>query len=195
MAVPWFVPIFRLITEARLIPDRRHHFGGEMLNDLQHLLHACGAVVERQLLDTDVRATADVILRTPSSRVRSDTSRALPQRYDDLLLPVHSAYVFSRLQDRKKALYHLTLRLYCKLHAGSMRVWGVTTVLLRAAVEYAEQQGAKMVEGYPIEAKTPRIPAVFAWTGLASAFRQAGFVEVQRRSDTRPIMRYVITDR
>jgi GNAT superfamily N-acetyltransferase len=71
---------------------------------------------------------------------------------------------------------------------------GVTTVLLRAAVEYARQYGARLVEGYPIEPKTPRIPAVFAWTGLASVFRQAGFVEVKRRSDTRPVMRYVIMD-
>jgi hypothetical protein len=32
----------------------------------------------------------------------------------------------------------------------------------------------------------------FAWTGLASAFQQAGFKEVLRRSETRPIMRYYI---
>jgi GNAT superfamily N-acetyltransferase len=69
---------------------------------------------------------------------------------------------------------------------------GVTVVLLRAAVDYARQHGARIIEGYPIEPKNPRMPAVFAWTGLASAFRQAGFVEVQRRSDTRPIMRYVV---
>jgi len=34
----------------------------------------------------------------------------------------------------------------------------------------------------------------FIYTGSASAFRQAGFVEVLRRSDTRPIMRYAIRD-
>jgi GNAT superfamily N-acetyltransferase len=72
---------------------------------------------------------------------------------------------------------------------------GVTTVLLQAAVEYAREHGARIVEGYPIEPKTPRIPTVFAWTGLASAFQQAGFVEVERRSDTRPVMRYMIIDR
>jgi GNAT superfamily N-acetyltransferase len=32
----------------------------------------------------------------------------------------------------------------------------------------------------------------FVWTGLASAFRKAGFEEVARRSDTRPIMRFTI---
>jgi hypothetical protein len=48
MAVPWFVPIFRLVTEARLISDRRHHFGGEMFNAPRHLLDSSGALVERQ---------------------------------------------------------------------------------------------------------------------------------------------------
>ncbi len=69
---------------------------------------------------------------------------------------------------------------------------GVTTVLLRAAIEHAKQRGAHIIEGYPIEPKASRTPDVFAYTGLASSFRQAGFVEVLRRSETRPIMRYVI---
>jgi hypothetical protein len=38
------------------------------------------------------------------------------------------------------------------------------------------------------------MPDVFAWTGLASTFRQVGFVEVLRRSKTRPIMRYTLSD-
>jgi hypothetical protein len=59
-------------------------------------------------------------------------------------------------------------------------------------VGYAVRHGARIVEGYPVDPKTPRIPAAFAWTGLASAFRQAGFVEVLRRSETRPIMRYTV---
>jgi hypothetical protein len=33
------------------------------------------------------------------------------------------------------------------------------------------------------------MPDVFAWTGVASAFLKAGFVECGRRSETRPIMR------
>ncbi len=36
------------------------------------------------------------------------------------------------------------------------------------------------------------IPDAFAWTGTAAAFRRAGFVEVLRRSATRPIMRFVV---
>jgi GNAT superfamily N-acetyltransferase len=66
---------------------------------------------------------------------------------------------------------------------------GATVKLLQAAVEYARKQGARIVEGYPIEPRKGSIPEVFAWTGLASAFRQAGFTEVVRRTRIRPIMR------
>jgi GNAT superfamily N-acetyltransferase len=66
---------------------------------------------------------------------------------------------------------------------------GVTVPLLRAAVDHVGRKGGRVVEGYPIEPKKGDIPAVFAWTGLASAFRKAGFKEVARRSATRPIMR------
>jgi hypothetical protein len=63
---------------------------------------------------------------------------------------------------------------------------------LRAAIEYVKQQGGKIVEGYPVEPKKDRMPEVFAFTGLASAFKKAGFVECLRRSETRPIMRFYI---
>ncbi len=70
---------------------------------------------------------------------------------------------------------------------------GVTVHLLRAAVEFAHQRGARIVEGYPVEPQ--RIATDDAvYTGLASTFRKAGFVEVARRSDTRPIMRFLISD-
>jgi GNAT superfamily N-acetyltransferase len=69
---------------------------------------------------------------------------------------------------------------------------GLTVELLRAAVDYARQHGARMVEGYPVEPKKEKAPDVFVYTGLASAFLKAGFVEVLRRSETRPIMRYEI---
>jgi len=80
----------------------------------------------------------------------------------------------------------------CFFVAKPFRRKGVTVKLLKAAVEYAKKRGAKIVEGYPIEPKKGKMPDVFANTGLASAFRQAGFVEVLRRSETRPIMRYLV---
>jgi GNAT superfamily N-acetyltransferase len=69
---------------------------------------------------------------------------------------------------------------------------GLTIVLLKAAVDHVAKQGGKAVEGYPIEPKTEKAPPVFMYTGAVSAFRQAGFVEITRRSETRPIMRYYV---
>jgi GNAT superfamily N-acetyltransferase len=68
----------------------------------------------------------------------------------------------------------------------------VSLELIKAAVEYVKKQGGKIVEGYPVEPKKERMPEVFAYYGLASAFRKAGFSECERRSETRPIMRYYI---
>lgn len=83
----------------------------------------------------------------------------------------------------------------CFFVAKPFRHKGITIKLLRASVEYAKKQGARIVEGYPVEPKKPWMPDVFAWTGFASAFRKVGFMEVLRRSETRPIMRYFIKER
>lgn len=81
----------------------------------------------------------------------------------------------------------------CFFVAKAWRKRGVTTALLRAAVNYAKSRGGAIIEGYPVEPSKSRIPDVFAFHGVASAFKAAGFAEVARRSPTRPIMRYVIT--
>jgi GNAT superfamily N-acetyltransferase len=83
----------------------------------------------------------------------------------------------------------------CFFIAKTLRRKGVTIALLKAAIEYAKKHGAKIVEGYPVDPRKGITPDVFAYTGLASAFRQAGFVEVLRRSETRPIMRYFVKKR
>jgi GNAT superfamily N-acetyltransferase len=70
---------------------------------------------------------------------------------------------------------------------------GLTVALLRAAVDFVTGQGGKVVEGYPVEPQDGKKTApVFVYTGLASAFKQAGFVEAGRRSERRPIMRCYI---
>lgn len=71
---------------------------------------------------------------------------------------------------------------------------GLSGALLQAAIEYARQQGGTVVEGYPVVPKKEEVPTIFAFTGFVSTFEQAGFVEVERRSETRPIMRYYVED-
>lgn len=81
----------------------------------------------------------------------------------------------------------------CFFVAKQARHQGLTVELLHAAVDYVRAQGGEIVEGYPTETKK-NMPAPFIYTGTASAFQKAGFVEVARRSETRPIMRYFIGD-
>ncbi len=66
---------------------------------------------------------------------------------------------------------------------------GISRVLIRGAVDLAREHGATIVESYPVEPKKKPMPVVFAFTGLASAFRREGFREVARHSETRPILR------
>ena len=68
---------------------------------------------------------------------------------------------------------------------------GITVELLKAAVDYAESQGGKIVEGYPVDAEDEK-PAPFVFTGTAAAFVHAGFKEVARNSPTRPIFRFLL---
>ncbi len=73
------------------------------------------------------------------------------------------------------------------------RQQGLSTELLKGAIDFAKKKGAKILEGYPVVPYSEKIPAAFAWTGFSSAFEKAGFHEVARRSKNRPIMRYVIS--
>jgi len=82
----------------------------------------------------------------------------------------------------------------CFFISKAFRRKGISVELLKVAVNYAIEQGAKIVEGYPVEPRKNRTPDPFAFTGLASAFRKVGFVEIIRRSETRPIMRYMIRE-
>lgn len=77
----------------------------------------------------------------------------------------------------------------CHFVAKDWRRRGVLRALIEGAVAWAAGHGAEIVEAYPVEPKKDEVPPVFAYTGIASAYRKAGFREVARRSETRPIMR------
>ena len=80
----------------------------------------------------------------------------------------------------------------CLFVLDSHRRQGLSVSLLQEAAAFAARQGARIVEGYPVQPTMERTPDPFIWTGTPSAFLGAGFKEVLRRSKTRPIMRYVI---
>jgi GNAT superfamily N-acetyltransferase len=67
---------------------------------------------------------------------------------------------------------------------------GYSVEMLKGVISCAKERGVEILEAYPHEPKKKNMPPVFAWTGISSAFLSAGFEEVIRRSETRPIMRY-----
>lgn len=60
--------------------------------------------------------------------------------------------------------------------------------LIRAAVEHARERGALIVEAYPLDLDR-NAHAGELYVGTFRAFVDEGFVEVARRSPTRPIVR------
>ena len=66
---------------------------------------------------------------------------------------------------------------------------GLAAALLEAAVDYAADQGASAVEGYPKDTAGSTRHANEMFVGSMSMFADAGFEEVARRSPQRPIMR------
>jgi GNAT superfamily N-acetyltransferase len=77
----------------------------------------------------------------------------------------------------------------CLFIARPFRRKGLSVSLLKAAVRFVADQGGKIVEGYPALAKTAAVSPTFAWTGVLEAFLKAGFEEMPRWSESRPIVR------
>jgi GNAT superfamily N-acetyltransferase len=80
----------------------------------------------------------------------------------------------------------------CFFVTRAARGRGITVKLLRAACAWAAARGARIIEGYPVDTRGQRYPATFAFHGTVETFERAGFREVARRSDTRPIMRRAV---
>jgi GNAT superfamily N-acetyltransferase len=79
----------------------------------------------------------------------------------------------------------------CFYVAKDFRGRGLMRDLLTAAINWAGRHGARIVEAYPVESGS-KLPDSSIYTGAVPVFRAAGFVEVLRRSERRPIMRKTI---
>jgi GNAT superfamily N-acetyltransferase len=79
----------------------------------------------------------------------------------------------------------------CFFVDASMRGKGVADALLAAAVQWAPEQGATLLEAYPCD-KPARVSDESMWFGSKSMFDRAGFVEVARRKPMRPVVRKAV---
>lgn len=78
----------------------------------------------------------------------------------------------------------------CFYVARHFRGRGLMGELLTAAINWAGRHGARIVEAYPLEPKSNlHDSSIYS---VVPVFREAGFVEVLRRSERQPIMRKTI---
>ena len=80
----------------------------------------------------------------------------------------------------------------CFYVASLYRRKGVSEQLLQAARGWAAEQGASIVEAYPVDPQDAALGAGQIYPGVAGTFRKLGFTEVARRHPARPIMRYYL---
>jgi GNAT superfamily N-acetyltransferase len=79
----------------------------------------------------------------------------------------------------------------CFVTRAGCRRQGIARALLAGAVDWARQNGARVLDACPVDAGAPR-PPISLYHGVASTFRRAGFREVARRRPDRPLMRLVL---
>ena len=65
---------------------------------------------------------------------------------------------------------------------------GLNTRLLEAAVAFAQEHGARIVEGYPIDVSSGRKSSNGLFRGVLSVFESAGFREIARPKPDRAIV-------
>ena len=82
----------------------------------------------------------------------------------------------------------------CFFVAKQHREKALTHALISASLKYAKENGARVVEAYPLDKQPSNHTAGEAYTGYATTFQKEGFKEVIRRSSIRPIMRYYFED-
>jgi GNAT superfamily N-acetyltransferase len=106
--------------------------------------------------------------------------------------PRENFSVLERSRILKKVDEQPVWSIVCFFIPKQYRRRGISLQLIKAAMEYAVEQGAKVIEAYPHEPAKGGMPDVFANAGILSAFMKAGFKEVARRSGKRPIVRYYV---
>lgn len=82
----------------------------------------------------------------------------------------------------------------CFFIARPYRRKGISFELIKGAISFCKAAGVKIIESYPVVPYREKIPDPFAWTGIPSVFEKAGFVVAERRSPSKPVMRYYLSE-
>lgn len=104
----------------------------------------------------------------------------------DKYIRLENSKVFKRIDD--EPVYSIT----CLYISKTNRRQGISTELIKAAINYCKLNDAEIVEAYPVVPYDEKVPDAFLWTGIPSSFLEAGFKIAERRSKWKLMMRYYI---
>lgn len=107
---------------------------------------------------------------------------------------------FPRVNDNRALTKVLTVDpgawwVTCFAVNNSHRRSGIGSTLLEAAVLFAREHGATVVEGHPVDVtalRAARVGGSSIFTGTMAMFSNAGFTEVGRTFPSRPVMRLLV---
>lgn len=67
---------------------------------------------------------------------------------------------------------------------------GLSVALLKGVINYARKNKIGIIEAYPTIPTVEKLPDSFVWIGLYKSFDRAGFEIVDRKSKSRPMVRF-----
>lgn len=100
------------------------------------------------------------------------------------LIRLKSSRLFKNLNETKT-----TWSITCLFIHKDYRNKGLSSEIISAATEYAFENGASVIEAYPIIPKNSAMAPAFAWVGFVNSFKRADFKKIIQVSESRLVMR------
>ena len=106
------------------------------------------------------------------------------------IAPREETAVLDRSRTLKRVDDQPAWAITCLFISKPYRRQGMTELLIQAALEHAQLNGARIVEAYPLRTEISKILPYERYMGIQSTFERMGFKVVGERSERRPVMRY-----
>ena len=98
-------------------------------------------------------------------------------------IKIENARTLKRIDD--KPVWSIT----CFFIKKEFRRIGVSSMMVRAVIDYANKNNIETLEAYPVIPYADKTPPPFLWVGILSAFISNGFKVVQQNGKSKMIVR------
>lgn len=107
----------------------------------------------------------------------------------DKYVRLENSRVLKRIDD--EPVWSIT----CLFISKNYRRKGISTELIKAAINYCKLNEVKIIESYPTVPYDSKVPGAFLWTGIPSSYEKAGFALAEKRSKWKLMMRYYLSEK